>query len=78
MDNNNGGSACRGRRLGLPPVSDALEAVGICSIKEYIQRRQATIVVQVAFRPISGSVVGSSSGMTLQALASADIPDLSA
>ena len=36
----------------LPPVSDALEGVGICPIKEYIQIRQATIVAQVAYRPI--------------------------
>ena len=31
-----------------PPVADALEAAGICPIKEYIQRIQATIVNQVS------------------------------
>ena len=34
------------------PMADALETSGIWSTKEYIQRRQATIVAQVACRPI--------------------------
>ena len=31
-----------------PPVDDGIEAAGIWMIKEYIQRRQATIAAQVA------------------------------
>ena len=44
--------ACGGRRVELPPVSDSLESEGICPIKEYFQRCQATITAQVACRPI--------------------------
>ena len=35
-----------------PPLADALEAAGIWTINEYIQRCQATIVAKLAFRPI--------------------------
>ena len=35
-----------------PPVAEALETAGIWPIEEYIQQRQATVAVQVAFRPI--------------------------
>ena len=35
-----------------PLVDDAMESAGLCLIKEYIQRRQATIAAQVACRII--------------------------
>ena len=35
-----------------PPVDDALEAARLWSIKEYTQRQQAIIMVQVDFCPI--------------------------
>ena len=41
-----------GREWELPPVDDALDTAGLWPIKEYIQRRQATFVAQVACQPI--------------------------
>ena len=35
-----------------PPVEKALEVTGMCTIKEYIQRRQATIEVHITNCPI--------------------------
>ena len=35
-----------------PPVDEALDIYRLCPIKEYIQRRQATVAAQVVFRPI--------------------------
>ena len=51
-DRGNNSSSYRERRVGVPLVDDAMEAAGLWSIKEYIRIWQATIVVQVACRPI--------------------------
>ena len=40
------------------PVDDSLETAGIWTIKEYIQRRQATIEVQVDFQTIYVLYIG--------------------
>ena len=41
-----------------PAVEDALEISGICTIKEYIQRRKATIAVHIAYRSIYDMFTG--------------------
>ena len=41
-----------------PSVADTLETAGIWKIKDYIQRRQATIAAQVAYRPIYELCIG--------------------
>ena len=51
-DRRNDGSAYRGRRVGVPPVADAMEAAGIWMIKEYTQKWQANITDKLAFWPI--------------------------
>ena len=45
----NDDSTCGGRRLGSPPVADDMEAARSWTLKEYINRQQATIAAQVAF-----------------------------
>ena len=42
-----------------PPVADAMYIEGICTIKEYIKRRQAIIALHIDCRPIYKMYMGS-------------------
>ena len=35
-----------------PPVADSLDISGLCTIKEYIQRQQTTIMAHISYRTI--------------------------
>ena len=40
------------RELEWPPMAEDLWTPGLCPINEYIQQRQTTVAVQVAWRPL--------------------------
>ena len=57
------GHSTTGREWECPPAAEALDTTGIYPIKEYIQRRQATIAAHVAFSTIYELCMGESSMM---------------